>query len=603
MEAFSNALFRNLVTDISPYLDLSPNDGEAGRNHAVACANARSLLNSFYKKFEDDNEYAKAAAIALFRSMNDRCAMWRPPTEVSLDFVVLNEARSIACTIVNNNFDPNPIRHLFDGGLGSGMCVGSSGTSYYSKLFHGPLTCDKEVLKRIYNISLQLDPDWRDAEFKRSMGFGLIDVVKGSKISTVPKNREIARTICTEPTINMLYQKGVDAQLRVMMRKFFSIDLDNQADANRLLAAEGSRSQNFGTIDLKSASDTISLSFIRWFFSRYGDSAFLKALELYRCERTELPNGDYVKLHMISSMGNGFTFSLQSLIFASIVAATYRVCKIKLLYNRHSPIASDIYYGKDSVVKRTKKHVGMKPKFNHEHKVIPGNFGVFGDDIICTTKSYSTVCYALESAGFIVNHEKSFVSGPFRESCGFDAYLGINIRGVYVRRLKKATDIYSVVNRLNRWTARTGIPLKYTVKCLLGWFKRPPLYVPYDMPDDSGIRTLVPSPKTKYRFGVYWYKYMSPVQRGVNVSDGNPWLNPMGVLICALTGRAVGGRIVERQNDNAFVMKFGVTPNWRIPPRGDDGFLPPSHLIHDFEWSLEANMVVGRVLESTSART
>jgi hypothetical protein len=52
---------------------------------------------------------------------------------------------------------------------------------------------------------------------------------------------------------------------------------------------------------------------------------------------------------------------------------------------------------------------------------------VYGDDIIVPTEYFQTVVDALSLANLKVNVNKSFHRGKFRESCGMDAYDGIDV--------------------------------------------------------------------------------------------------------------------------------------------------------------------------------
>jgi hypothetical protein len=60
-----------------------------------------------------------------------------------------------------------------------------------------------------------------------------------------------------------------------------------------------------------------------------------------------------------------------------------------------------------------------------------GEVAVFGDDIIVPSDSRELLFEALEVLHFKVNVQKSFWTGMFRESCGIDAFAGINVTPVY----------------------------------------------------------------------------------------------------------------------------------------------------------------------------
>ena len=57
----------------------------------------------------------------------------------------------------------------------------------------------------------------------------------------------------------------------------------------------------------------------------------------------------------------------------------------------------------------------------------PGAVFVFGDDIEVPSVCAQGVIDDLESFGLLVNRTKSFWRGAFRESCGVDAFKGVNV--------------------------------------------------------------------------------------------------------------------------------------------------------------------------------
>jgi hypothetical protein len=132
-------------------------------------------------------------------------------------------------------------------------------------------------------------------------------------------------------------------------------------------------------------------------------------------------------------------------------------------------------------------------------------FGVFGDDIIVKKEAYAFLVRSLTKLGFKVNDDKSFNTGPFRESCGYDWYNGHFVRGVYVTSLETVSDVYSAVNRLNRWSALSGVRLYNTISLLLRYAKRN-LQVPFSEGIDSGIQ--VPFKATRPKVDSrYWFAY------------------------------------------------------------------------------------------------
>jgi len=139
-------------------------------------------------------------------------------------------------------------------------------------------------------------------------------------------------------------------------------------------------------MDLSSASDTISRELV-WALLPYswGDLLHYSRVDSTIIDGTEVP------LEKWSSMGNGYTFELESLLFYSIVLA---VCDV----------------------------LGL-----------PECVKVYGDDLIFPSEAITLVSRALNFFGFSVNGEKTFGEGSFHESCGTDWFEGTNVRPFYLR--------------------------------------------------------------------------------------------------------------------------------------------------------------------------
>lgn len=197
--------------------------------------------------------------------------------------------------------------------------------------------------------------------FKWKMSF-IVTEVQGSRFSTVPKNNEKRRPINVEPFGNTVGQRALGNWLRDEIHRLFNVNLDTLADVHRRRIAD----DDVATIDLKDASDRISLALCRWLLPK----RVLKHLEALRSPMVLGHDGHYHLIKKISSMGNGFTFELMTLILTTI-------CRT------------------------------LDPEAT-----------VFGDDIIIRKDCAERLIYLLEEASFNVNQEKSFISGPFRESCG-----------------------------------------------------------------------------------------------------------------------------------------------------------------------------------------
>jgi len=229
--------------------------------------------------------------------------------------------------------------------------------------------------------------------------------VIGSKIVTVPKNSKTDRTIAVEPGINLWYQLGIGNTIRDRLLRE-GIDLRDQT-RNQQLAFLSSKSGKLATVDFSSASDTISIATVRellpprWFLlmdscrSMYG---FL--------EGSKTP----LKFEKFSSMGNGFTFQLESLIFYSIAVSVVDYLQLD---------RRDV--------------------------------SVYGDDVIIPVKAFKLYREICEIYGFHANTQKSFFSGNFRESCGSHYFSGIDCKPYYLREVvKEDFDIYLAANSIRR---------------------------------------------------------------------------------------------------------------------------------------------------------
>lgn len=545
MSLFSEQLFLDLLEDLEsgvPGFCQEPYPGMSCTSFA-----ASSLARSFLKKFEDDaTGAADSAAIADFYETNSQVGSWTLKMESSLDELLMGEF----CQLVHQFTQPGNRRPLVPhlgaildrARMGPGSSLGALGEDFYTKLFASPLTTTSEGLYDAYVNYVSQSGTWADAESFRSEYYGEARIVTSNRLSCVPKNVNISRTICTEPSLNMFYQLGFGELLVDRLKSFFGIDLSIQQSRNRDLAEDGSfdfkvnrdpPKDGLVTIDLSKASDSIGLRMLERTFPR----DFVAWLRLLRCKEVEMPNGDKMVLNMVSTMGNGFTFPLQTMIFACVVEASNRVC---------------------------------------EYPAERGSWGVNGDDIVCGKFVAPYVCRLLRLLGFTVNASKSFFEGPFRESCGADFFQGLPVRGVYVKTLKQPHSRYAVINQLNLWQVRQGVNLPRTTKRLINSVKYLP--VPLWENDDAGIRVpfrLVKDMRLHKHLQSVIYKRWVARSRYMTIGDDGVIsyprfaklrvYNPNGLMIAFLNGSIDHGRITLRQKQVKYHAKEGVAPSWDTP--------------------------------------
>jgi len=233
-------------------------------------------------------------------------------------------------------------------------------------------------------------------------------VVLGSKIATVPKDARSDRVIAIEPLLNMFFQKGIGGLMRSRLKQS-GCDLNDQC-INQLLAKGASITNRKATIDLSSASDTISRSLVEFLLPE----DWLVALKTCRSTQSLFPDGTVKFLQKFSSMGNGYTFELESLIFLGLTRA---VC-----YSM-GEAASDV--------------------------------SVYGDDIIAPSTTVVRLREIFDVCGFSMNVEKSFSDGPFRESCGKHFFLGRDVTPFYLKKkVKSIEEQFWLLNSIRRLSHR-----------------------------------------------------------------------------------------------------------------------------------------------------
>lgn len=230
-------------------------------------------------------------------------------------------------------------------------------------------------------------------------------LVQHNKITCVPKNAKTNRTIAIEPALNGFVQKGVDVYLRGRLKRI-GRDLSSQA-LNQSLARFGSCGRGYATIDLSAASDSISIELVRELLP----PAWFSLLTAVRSPAYALPNGKVTRYEKFCSMGNGFCFPLETLLFTA--ASEYSMSRTAVYPNE--------------------------------------TFTVYGDDIIVPQSVSLLLLETLRDMGFRHNEDKTFIFGGFRESCGADFFNGVKVRPIYVKKpLKADHTLYYLLNELRR---------------------------------------------------------------------------------------------------------------------------------------------------------
>jgi hypothetical protein len=279
---------------------------------------------------------------------------------------------------------------------------------------HGPgVVAEGKVIKYDFTVwpkklGLYFPADWFASTDLQDRSKS--DVEPSSRLIAVPKTQKGPRLIAAEPSAHQWIQGGIQRWFEERVRETplgRSIDFHRQ-ELSGQLALQASADLLSCTIDLSSASDRLSTRLVEYVFQ--ANHSVLDALHACRTRSLVIPEGLHsslsrtmILLRKFAPMGSACTFPVQTIVFTAI--SVYAI-----LHSRGITSATGAII--DSVLKEVR---------------------VFGDDIIVPTAAFDVLSDALTSLGLRVNLSKSFHSGMFRESCGTDAYAGLDVTPAYIR--------------------------------------------------------------------------------------------------------------------------------------------------------------------------
>jgi hypothetical protein len=260
--------------------------------------------------------------------------------------------------------------------------------------------------------------------------------VPQARVVLVPKDSRGPRVISCEPAELMYIQQGLMKLLyEVLETHPLSAGFVNFTDQriNQRLARVSSIDQRYATLDMKDASDRVSLSLVKTLFP----SHWVEALISSRSSSTRLPDGSVVELNKFAPMGSSCCFPIEAIVFWAIAWSVTR-----------------------------------------GHPVY-----VYGDDIICFSSDANRIMDAYERYGLMVNRSKSYVSGPFRESCGGDYHIGNDVTPVRVKKWFGAShsDWIAAIELCNNLIAKFGygaLPIIRMVEEIYGPIPRTEFPIP-----------------------------------------------------------------------------------------------------------------------------
>lgn len=246
------------------------------------------------------------------------------------------------------------------------------------------------------------------------------------RVTPVPKTLKGPRIIALEPVCMQYAQQGIRNVLYDRIESYWltkgHVNFRDQS-VNQNLAIRSSSTGRLATIDLSDASDRVPRDLALEMFQSNPD--LQDAIDSCRSTRAEMPNGQIIApLNKFASMGSALCFPIEAMYF-------YTICVVALLRAHNLPetplncfiVSRDVY--------------------------------VYGDDIIVPVAYATAVLDHLQKYNCKVNHNKTFVGGSFRESCGIDAYAGVQVNPVYLRRQRPKNRQHA--DSLISWSATANL--------------------------------------------------------------------------------------------------------------------------------------------------
>jgi len=268
-------------------------------------------------------------------------------------------------------------------------------------------------------------------------------------LTNVPKSYKSLRSIMPNTTIGGFYSYGLG---RMLQRRLTNVGLDIRRlqMRHRRLVKLFSRTRTHVTADLSAASDSFNWSLLCRIIPRQ----WFNHLNLGRIRKYKVKSSkETYPLSSFMTMGIGFTFQLQTLVF---------YCLLKSL----------------------QELTGLK-----------GLISVYGDDLIYPTALHLYVRQVFPDLGLLINEDKTFVKESFRESCGADSYCGIDVRPFQPEGCASMLSsreyelfLYKTINGLQKRWDKVEIPqtLRFLQSELISCTDTI-LQVPPSYPDYSGV--------------------------------------------------------------------------------------------------------------------
>lgn len=514
----------------------------------------RYQLESLFKRyrFQDDLYNDEELAARTFNKFLRVQETREFPSQLKTrTFEVLKEARRICSDVLGRYSEEE---HFGFCRFGKRATVGNKYKESYLELKVKALTCSQEQriwFKHYLEGDALLQEAIAQAQGCEAPAIAMVDV-HALDYTLVPKSFKSLRGIMPNTAIGGFYSYGLGRCIRERLK-------DVHLNVKRLQAKHGryakkfSRTMTHATADLSSASDCFTSALVNRLLPR----------EWYNLVRKGRIGqfgyqGKTFHLSSFMTMGIGFTFELQTLLFYSLLKSIANLSKTA------------------------------------------GTISVYGDDLIYPVSMHRFVVGIFQDIGFTLNEDKTYVKESFRESCGSDYYCGFDVRpyqpemeGGLLSGVHAAVFLYKLANGLmRRWSESQIASTLYFLKRKIEGLGYPVFYVPPHYPDTSGWRTMDPpgyyfDSKARWYLNSNWtvafpYITLSKKHRRVqqqciyywnslrpNKDDWSPydciddvtaliWKTPKGVPLIKTRSGVKVRKLVP------FVTKKGVLPSHRV---------------------------------------
>lgn len=373
---------------------------------------------------------------------------------------VIGEARSLLRRILGR-YDQSECQKFSRFGKNAAVGVPKAKGLLHLRLAR-PLTGSQPHLKLFNQDFLESDQLLKEAicqtQKKGNVQLRRCDCLK---LSCVPKSYKAFRGIMPNTEVGNFLTSGLSKYLESKLY-MCGISLAKSAEKHKKFAKEFSKTRTHVTADLSAASDSFTSSLVNALLPR----DWYNAIKTGRIDQYTW-KGKQFYMQSFMTMGIGFTFPLQTLLFYGLLKAIAELTNVR------------------------------------------GDISVYGDDLIYPVALHKYVVGIFDDLGFQLNKEKTYATGNFRESCGSDFYRGVDVRPFSPEGCEEnlspsryAAFCYKLLNGINRRWDPVCYDLNRTRNLLLKEILRVKtcIYrVPMSYPDTSGMKTdMLHAPRSEW---------------------------------------------------------------------------------------------------------